>query len=51
MKWTEKPEAGCRFYVLEAADAAFVQTLGLRVRWRDGVSGSVVGEAAPEKRR
>ncbi len=38
MTRTEKPEAGCGYYILDGGDFPYVKTLGLRSVWTGPVS-------------
>jgi hypothetical protein len=44
MKRTEKPEAGCRFFILSANDRRYLTELDLRTLWSDPVSGAVLAQ-------
>lgn len=44
MRRTATPEAGCRYFILEAADRSFADSLGLRTILDDPVSGSALAE-------
>lgn len=47
MKRTPEPQSGCRFLILESAHQESLDRLGLRLLWRDPLSGAILAEAAP----
>lgn len=47
MKRTPEPQSGCRFLILESTHQDFLNRLGLRLLWRDPLSGAILAEAAP----
>ena len=42
---TDPPQAGCRYFLLSAGDARFIDSLHLRPLWTGPVSGAILAEA------